>query len=172
MQMCEQLNNYERERVVLYKSELGGWLRGAVAPAVGTGLRNGVVVQHWHLVDLGSGFSQRLPLLDWAAHDATRSSFFFFRLLASEFGDAEDELQAAELDVAAMVEERCAFPARTTAPYQTGAARLAAARPEVRVLGLAAHHSANVAALPVLLLFLLPLFTATWMGKIKAKAVQ
>lgn len=29
MQTYEQLNNYERERVVLYKSKLRGWLRGA-----------------------------------------------------------------------------------------------------------------------------------------------
>lgn len=131
------------------------------------GLRNRVVVQHWHLVDLGSGFSQRLPLLDGAAHNATHIFIiiFFFRLLASKFSDAEDKLQAAELDVAAVVEERCALPARTTAPYQTGATRLAAARAEVRVLGLAAHHSANVATLLILLLFLLPLFTATWTGK-------
>lgn len=116
-------------------------------------------------MDLGSGFSLRLPLLDGAARNGARATFFLFRLLACEFGDAEDELQAAKLDVAAVVEERCAFPARTAAPYQTGAARLAAARPEVRVLGVAAHHSANVAALLVLLLFLLPLFTATWTGK-------
>lgn len=98
------------------------------------GLRNRVVVQHWHLVDLGSGFSQQLPLLDGAAQDAARTFFifvFFFWLLASKFSDAEDELQAAELDVAAVVEERCALPACTTAPYQTGAARLAATRVEV-----------------------------------------
>lgn len=36
MQTYEQLNNYERGRVqVLYKSELRGWFRGAVAPEVG-----------------------------------------------------------------------------------------------------------------------------------------
>lgn len=122
------------------------------------------MVQHWHLVDLGSGFSQGLPLLDGAAHDAARSIIFFFRLLASEFSDAEYELQAAELDMAAVVEERCAFPACTAAPYEAGAACLAATRPEVRVLGLAAHHS-TVTTLLILLLSLLPLFTATWPGK-------
>lgn len=74
------------------------------------------MVQHWHLVDLGSGFTQRLRLLDGAAHDAARS-FFFFQLFAGEFSDAEDKLQAAELDVAAVMEERCALPTRTAAPY-------------------------------------------------------
>lgn len=127
------------------------------------------MVQHWHLVDLGSGFSQRLPLLDGAAHDAACS--FFFRLLVCEFGDAEYELQAAKLDVAAVVKERCTFPARTTSPYQTGAARLAAAWAEVQVLGLAAHYPANVTTCLVLLLFLLSLFTATWTGK-PSKAVM
>lgn len=129
------------------------------------GLRNRfVVVQHWHLVDLGSGFTQRLALLDGAAHDATRSFYFFlfFRLLARKLCDAEDELQAAQLDVAAVMEKCRALPACTAAPYETGAAGLATALSEVRVLSLAAHHSAHITTRLILLFFLLSLFTATW----------
>ncbi len=52
----------------------------------------------------------------------------FFRLFTGELGDAEDKLEAAQFDVAAMVEQGGALPARSTASNQTGAARLTAAR--------------------------------------------
>lgn len=63
--------------------------------------------------------------------------------LVGKLGDAEDELEAAQLDVAAVVEQGRALPARPAAPDQPGAARLAAAgalRPALRA---AAHHPAD-----------------------------
>lgn len=67
----------------------------------------------------------------------------FFGLLVSELGDAEDELQAAQLDVAAVVEQGGALPARPATPDQAGAAGFAAARQLGGALRLAAHHSVS-----------------------------
>lgn len=41
-----------------------------------------------------------------------------FGLFGRKLSDAEDELQAAQLDVAAMVQQGCALPASPTAPDQ------------------------------------------------------
>lgn len=66
---------------------------------------------------------------------------FLFGLLAGELCDAEDKLQAAQFEVAAVVEERRALPAGPAAPNQAGAACLAIAGKTSVSLGLAAHHS-------------------------------
>lgn len=70
-------------------------------------------------------------------------ALLLFGLLTGELGDAEDELEAAQLDVAAVVEQRRALPARPAAPDQAGAARLARARQLGAAPGLAAHHAAR-----------------------------
>lgn len=55
-------------------------------------------------------------------------SLLFFGLLTGKFSDAEDKLEAAQFDVAAVVEQGSALPARPAASDQAGAARLTAAR--------------------------------------------
>lgn len=55
---------------------------------------------------------------DGGGTSATRSrrhGLLFFGLLTGELGDAEDELEAPQFDVAAMVEQGGAFPARPAA---------------------------------------------------------
>lgn len=63
-----------------------------------------------------------------SATGGRRGSLLFFGLLTGKFGDAEDKLEAAQFDVAAMVEQGGAFPACPAAADQAGAARLTAAR--------------------------------------------
>lgn len=72
-----------------------------------------------------------------------RGALLLFGLLTGELCDAEDELEAAQFDVAAVVEQRRALPACTAAPDQAGAARLARARQLGAALRLAAHHAAR-----------------------------
>lgn len=55
-------------------------------------------------------------------------SRLFFGLLTGELGNAEDKLEASQFDVAAMVEQGSALPARPAAADQAGAARLTTAR--------------------------------------------
>lgn len=70
-------------------------------------------------------------------------SLLFFGLLTGELCDAEDKLEAAQFDVAAVVEQGRALPACPAASDQAGAARLAAARWLRTALSLAAHHTAR-----------------------------
>lgn len=77
------------------------------------------------------------------ATSGRRGGLFLFGLLTGKLGDAEDELETAQFDVAAVVEEGRALPARPAASDQAGAARLAAARQLGATLGLAAHHAAG-----------------------------
>lgn len=74
-----------------------------------------------------------------------RSGLLLLGLLAGELGHAEDELEAAQLDVAAVVEEGRALPARPAAADQAGAARLAAAGRvgSAAAARLTAHHAAG-----------------------------
>lgn len=97
-----------------------------------------------------------------AASGGGRAALLLFGLLAAELGDAEDELEAAELDVAAVVEQRRALPACPAASDEARAARFAAARQLRGALGLAAHHSASWQKTDhgAGTLVLLPLFTA------------
>lgn len=72
------------------------------------------------------------------------NSLLLFGLLTGELGHAEDELEAAQLDVAAVVEEGSALPARPAAADQAGAACLAAAgRVGSASARLTAHHPAG-----------------------------
>lgn len=132
------------------------------------GLRNSVGVQYGHLVGRNS-FSVGLVLAGGAAHcgstgwwrwggsggagsDAGRAAggactrrggLLFFGLLAGELCNAEDKLEASQFDVAAVVEQGSAFPARPAAADQAGAARLTAARRLGAAARLAAHHAAG-----------------------------
>lgn len=97
------------------------------------------------------------------ATSGRRGGLLLFGLLSGELGDAEDELEAAQLDVAAVVEQRCALSARPAASDHAGAASLAAARQLGAALRLAAHHSASWQQTHhrARTLVLLPLLTAT-----------
>lgn len=64
-----------------------------------------------------------------------------FGLFTGKLCDAEDKLQAAQFNVAPVVEQGRALPPRTAASNQAGAARLAGARLLGAALGLAAHHA-------------------------------
>lgn len=66
-----------------------------------------------------------------------------FGLLTGKLADAEDKLETAQFDVAAMMKEGRALPARPRAPDQSGAARLTAARALHTPLRLAAHDSTS-----------------------------
>lgn len=128
-------------------------------------LWNRVGVQCGHLVGRGS-LSVGLILAGRAAHCGSvgwggcegcgggygtaaageagyRGGLLLFGLLAGELCDAEEELEAAQLDVAAVVQQRRALPPRPAASYQAGAACLAAARQLAPALRLAAHHSSG-----------------------------
>ena len=67
----------------------------------------------------------------------------FFGLLTGKLCDAEDKLEAAQFDVAAMMEQGSALPARPAASYQTGAACLTAARELGAALRLATHDATS-----------------------------
>lgn len=131
------------------------------------GLRDRVGVQDGHLVG-GRSLSVGLVLAGRAAHcgsgggggggsaggDAAaagggvgaarggRDTPLFFGLLAGELGNAEDKLEASQFDVAAVVKQGSALPARPAAADQAGAARPAAAQRLGVTVGLAAHHAA------------------------------
>lgn len=69
------------------------------------------------------------------------SGSLFFGLLTGELNNAEDKLHAAQFDVAAVVEQRCALPAGPAATNQAGTAGLTVAGEPGSSLGLATHHS-------------------------------
>lgn len=91
----------------------------------------------------GGGGGAGSAAANGGATGGRRGGLLLFGLLTGELGDAEDELEAAQLDVAAVVEQRRAFPSSPAASDQAGAARLAAARQLRAALRLAAHHSAS-----------------------------
>lgn len=78
---------------------------------------------------------------DASATGGRRGCLLFFGLLTGKLCDAEDKLEAAQFDVAAMVEEGSALPACSAASDQAGAACLTAARQLRAALRLAAHHA-------------------------------
>lgn len=113
-----------------------------------------VWAQHGHLVWLGRlGVRQLFRHLDGAGqvllhlhHHLLRLHhhhlFLLLGLLGGELGNAEDELQAAQLDAATVVQERRALPARPAAPDQAGAAGPAVALVLAGLcLALAAHNA-------------------------------
>lgn len=89
----------------------------------------------------GSGASRA------AANGAAQSGcghLLFFGLLTGELGNAEHKLEAAQFDVAAVVEQRGALPARPAATDQAGATRLATAgRVRAAAVRVARHHAAR-----------------------------
>lgn len=78
-----------------------------------------------------------------SATGSGQNGVLLLRPLAGELGDAEDELEATQFDVAAVVKQGRALPARPAAPDQSGAARLAVAGALRPTLSAAAHHPAN-----------------------------
>lgn len=95
----------------------------------------------------------------------------FFGLLTGELGDAEDKLEAAQFDVAAVVEQSGALPARPAAADQAGAARLTAARRlRAAAVRLARHHAAReqTRRLGARSAVVLALFTTTWKSEVLA----
>ena len=81
-----------------------------------------------------------------------------FGLFGRKLSDAEDKLQAPQLDVAAMVQQGRALPAGPTAPNQALAAGFAVAGSPLRPLGLGTHHGCLFTLL--FILFLVP--AAPW----------
>lgn len=80
------------------------------------------------------------------AAQSGRGRLLFFGLLTGKLGDAEDELEAAQFDVAAVVEQSGALPARPATADQAGSACLTAARrlrATAAALRLARHHAAR-----------------------------
>lgn len=133
-----------------------------------------VRAQHGHLVWLDLGVRQLFRLLDGTGHVLFHLHHHLLRLhhhhlllllglLGDKFGNAEDELQAAQLDAATMVQERRALPAGPAAPDQAGAAGLAVALvPGGLCLALAAHDaSCWQKALHCILRLTFPLLTTT-----------
>lgn len=116
------------------------------------------MVQRWYLVDL-SEFVKRRPLLFCAC----AVNHLVFGWHAGELCDAEDEVKAAQLDVAAVVENGGALPSCPAAPDQTGAAGFTTTRVRARLVCLAAHHRTHLTHLQRLLRHLLLSFlTTTW----------
>lgn len=109
------------------------------------GLGNGVGKQHGHLVELRDSRLQvhhrPLQTRSGTAAEGGRCALVLAGRLAGELGDAEEELLAAQLDAAAVVEQGRALPACPTAPDQAGAAGPAAAGAAPGVEGPAAHHA-------------------------------
>ncbi len=90
----------------------------------------------------GSGAGRTAAAAGGASATGSRcGDLLLFGLLTGELGDAEDKLDAAQFDVAAMVEQSRALPACPAASNQAGAARLTAAQQLGATLRLAAHHS-------------------------------
>lgn len=77
------------------------------------------------------------------ATGSRRGDLLLFGLLTGKLSDAEDKLEAAQFDVAAVVEQGRALPACPTASDQAGAARLTAAQQLRAALRLAAHHATS-----------------------------
>lgn len=91
----------------------GGWCCGGGGGGAGGG------AGHAAAADAAGGAS---------ATCSRRGGRLFFGLLTGELGNAEDKLEASQFDVAAMVEQGSALPARPAAANQAGAARLTTAR--------------------------------------------
>ena len=113
-------------------------------------LGNGVGAQHGALVGLERELLGQDPILQQAG--------IAFGLFGRKLSDAEDKLQAPQLDVAAVVQQGRALPAGPTAPNQARAAGFAVAGSPLRPLGLGAHHGCLFTWL--FILFLVP--AAPW----------
>lgn len=87
------------------------------------------------------GLAQVLPLLARCGSEAAGGELLFKRLVG-ELCDAKYKLQAAQFDMASVMEECSAFPSRTIASDQTGAAVFTVTGSDGSIVGLAAHNSA------------------------------
>lgn len=74
----------------------------------------------------GAGSGASRAATDGAAQSGC-SHLLFFGLLTGELGNAEDKLEAAQFDVAAVVEQSSALPTRPAAADQAGATRFTTA---------------------------------------------
>lgn len=83
----------------------------------------------WWRVGGGAAGSGACCAVAGAHATGGRSSILLlFGVFTGKLSDAEDELEAAKFDVATMVEQGRALPARPAASNQAGAARLTAAQ--------------------------------------------
>lgn len=124
---------------------VGGWRLGVCLVLAGGAARRGSAGWRRRGGDGGGGASGGADhVTAVGAAQSGRGRRLFFGLLAGELGDAEDELEAAQFDVAAVVQQGGALPARPAAPDQAGAARLASAwRLQATAARLARHHAAG-----------------------------
>lgn len=133
-----------RDRVGVRNGHLvGGRRLGVRLVLAGGAARRGSTGWRWRGGDGGGGAGGGADHA--AAVGAAQSGRgLFFGLLAGELGDAEDELEAAQFDVAAVVEQSGALPARPATADQAGAARLTSARRlRAAAVRLARHHAAG-----------------------------
>lgn len=119
-------------------------IAGVLGGCPGQRLGNGVGAQHRALVGLERELLGQNPVLQQAG--------VAFGLSGRKLSDAEDELQAAQLDVAAVVQQGCALPACPTAPDQARAAGFAIAGSALWPLGLGTHHGCLLTWLFILFL--------------------
>lgn len=85
--------------------------------------------------------AQLLPLLARCGSEAAGDELLF-KWLVGKLRDAEYKLQAAQFDVASVMEQCSAFPSRTIASDQTGAAVFTVTGNDGSIVRLAAHNSA------------------------------
>lgn len=125
---------------------VGGWRLSVSLVLVGGAARCGST--GWWCYGGGDGGGGAGSGASRAAADGAAQSgcghLLFFGLLTGELGNAEDKLEAAQFDVAAVVEQSGALPARPAAADQAGAARLTTAcRVGAAAVRVARHHAAR-----------------------------